>query len=86
MSMDLRKSKSHAQYTQLDDGVVPINDTLTAFENGLNDAVGTAFNGTFIEDAISNYVQCVVGSKLDALESGLTWIHDNANVNLTRGV
>lgn len=71
---------------KLDDGVVPINDTLTAFEDGLNDAIETAFNGTFIEDAIANYVQCVIGSKLDALESGLTWIHNNAHVDLFRGM
>ncbi|TIB79971.1 hypothetical protein E3Q08_03963 [Wallemia mellicola] len=68
----------------VDDGVVPINDTLTAFEDGLNNAIETAFNGTFIEDAIANYVQCVIGSKIDTLESGLTWIHDNAHVNLFR--
>ncbi|TIB11467.1 hypothetical protein E3P92_02902 [Wallemia ichthyophaga] len=68
----------------LDDGIVPINNTLTSFEEGLNSAIETAFNGTFLEDPISNYVQCIVGSKLDTLESGLTWIHNNANVNLLR--
>lgn len=82
---DIENTVNDSVFGWLNDGIIPINDTLTSFENGLNEAVENVFNGTFIEDAISNYVQCVIGSKLDALETGLTWIHNNSHVNFSRG-
>ncbi|KAJ9104334.1 hypothetical protein QFC19_003975 [Naganishia cerealis] len=40
------------------------------------------FGGTVLDTAIKTFMYCILGSKIDNLQTALTWIHDNANVKL----
>jgi hypothetical protein len=40
------------------------------------------FGGTILDSAIRTFVYCIIGSKIDNIQTALTWIHDNANVEL----
>jgi hypothetical protein len=40
------------------------------------------FGGTILETAVNTFMYCILGSKIDNLQTALTWIRDNANVKL----
>jgi hypothetical protein len=45
-------------------------------DQGLRDALGeTAFR-----DAAAEVIRCIIGLKIEAVQKGLTWVHDNARV------
>jgi len=58
-----------------------VNSTLNTIEDEINKVLTTAFNGTILFSTISSVVYCVVGSKIDKIEQGLTWVHDHAKVS-----
>ncbi|KZT22231.1 hypothetical protein NEOLEDRAFT_1164276 [Neolentinus lepideus HHB14362 ss-1] len=59
-----------------------LNTTLVEFYNELQSGVATVFNGTILEEPIQEFLNCFIGSKVDALENALTFLHNNLNVNL----
>ncbi|KAF7549971.1 hypothetical protein G7Z17_g6042 [Cylindrodendrum hubeiense] len=59
-----------------------VNDTLTTFLDTMDDGLNTVFNGTILLDPIKTVLHCVIGIKIESVQKGLTWVHDNANVNL----
>ncbi|EPQ56919.1 hypothetical protein GLOTRDRAFT_37588, partial [Gloeophyllum trabeum ATCC 11539] len=59
-----------------------LNNTLVEFYNELQSGVATVFNGTILEQPIQEFLNCFIGSKVDALENALTFLHDNLNVDL----
>ncbi|KAH7146540.1 hypothetical protein EDB81DRAFT_496231 [Dactylonectria macrodidyma] len=59
-----------------------VNDTLTTFLDTMNDGLETAFNGTILLDPIKTVLHCVIGIKIESVQKGLTWVHDNAKVDL----
>ncbi|KAK0389992.1 hypothetical protein NLU13_3565 [Sarocladium strictum] len=58
-----------------------VNDTLTVFLDTMNDGLNTVFNGTILLDPIKTVLHCVIGIKIESVQSGLTWVHDHANVS-----
>lgn len=58
-----------------------VNDTLTTFVDTMNKGLETVFNGTILIDPIKTVVYCVIGIKVETVQKGLTWVHDNAHVN-----
>ncbi|THH13147.1 hypothetical protein EW146_g7040 [Bondarzewia mesenterica] len=61
-----------------------LNDTLNAFYSDIQNAVSTVFNGTILEQPAQEFIQCFIGSKVDALEEALTFLHNNLVVNMPR--
>ena len=61
-----------------------LNDTLNEFYNDIQSIVTTVFNGTILENPARDFVQCIIGSKVDALESALTFLNENLKVNIPR--
>ncbi|GAA5901421.1 pheromone-regulated protein PRM1 [Sporobolomyces salmoneus] len=59
-----------------------LNTTINGFYDGLTDAITDVFDGTVLEDPILNLVYCLVGSKVDAISSALTWMHAHAHISL----
>jgi hypothetical protein len=59
-----------------------LNNSLNNFYDDIQNAVSTVFNGTILEDPISEFIKCIIGSKVDALEDALTFLHNNLNINL----
>ncbi|KAI9062850.1 hypothetical protein FKP32DRAFT_1592821 [Trametes sanguinea] len=61
-----------------------LNDTINTFYNDIQDAVGTVFNGTILESPVQEFIRCFIGSKVDAVEKALTFLHDNLHVDVPR--
>ncbi len=45
-------------------------------------ALNTTFGGTVLYGPINTFMYCILGSKIDNLEQGLTWISQNAKIKL----
>ncbi|TFY71689.1 hypothetical protein EVG20_g1324 [Dentipellis fragilis] len=59
-----------------------LNDTINTFYTDVQNVVGTFFNGSFLEEPAQEFIRCFIGSKVDAIEEALTFLHDNLHVNL----
>ena len=59
-----------------------VNDTLTTFLDVMEDGLEAAFNGTILLDPIKTVLHCVIGIKIESVQKGLTWVHDNAHIQL----
>jgi hypothetical protein len=78
--------------TGIDDGVfgwignttVTLNATLNDFYDDVQGLVSTAFKDTILEQPVQEFVRCFIGSKVDALENALTFLHDNLQIQLPR--
>ena len=61
-----------------------LNNTINTFYNDIQDAISTLFNGTVLEQPAQEFVKCLIGSKVDAIENALTFLHDNLHINISR--
>ncbi|KAI0645751.1 hypothetical protein C8Q79DRAFT_910536 [Trametes meyenii] len=61
-----------------------LNNTVNAFYTDIQDAVSTVFNGTILESPVQEFIRCLIGSKVDAIEKALTFLHDNLQVDIPR--
>jgi hypothetical protein len=61
-----------------------LNDTINTFYNDLQGAVSTLFNGTFLEQPAQEFIRCFIGSKVDAIEEALTFLHNNLHIDVPR--
>jgi hypothetical protein len=58
-----------------------VNDTLNKFVDETMDVLNKTFGGTPLYTPIKEVFDCLIGLKIQGIESGLTWVHDNAHVN-----
>ncbi|KAF8070095.1 plasma membrane fusion protein PRM1 [Lyophyllum atratum] len=78
--------------TTINDGVfgwvntttVTLNSTIVGFYDDVQGAVGTVFNGTILETPAREFIRCLIGTKVDAIENALTFLHDNLVINIPR--
>ncbi|KAJ4403297.1 plasma membrane fusion protein prm1 [Neurospora sp. IMI 360204] len=61
-----------------------VNNTLTVLDDQIDHALVTVFNNTVLLDTARDVVGCLIGRKIDAVQDGLTWVHDHAKVTLPR--
>ncbi|KAH9858670.1 hypothetical protein C2E23DRAFT_880127 [Lenzites betulinus] len=61
-----------------------LNNSVNAFYTDIQDAVATVFNGTVLESPMQEFIRCLIGSKVDAVEKALTFLHDNLHVDVPR--
>ncbi|KAL0471203.1 hypothetical protein QR685DRAFT_278054 [Neurospora intermedia] len=61
-----------------------VNNTLTVLDDQIDHALVAVFNGTVLLDTARDVVGCLIGRKIDAVQDGLTWVHDHAKVTLPR--
>ncbi|KAI0072507.1 hypothetical protein K474DRAFT_1604961 [Panus rudis PR-1116 ss-1] len=61
-----------------------LNDTINEFYNDIQNAVNTVFNGTILDEPVQDFIRCFIGSKVDAIESALTFLHDNLHIDVPR--
>ncbi|KFA53282.1 hypothetical protein S40293_04689 [Stachybotrys chartarum IBT 40293] len=59
-----------------------VNDTLTVFLETMDEGLETVFNGTILLDSIRAVLHCVIGTKVESLQEGLTWVHDHSQITL----
>ncbi|OCB88470.1 hypothetical protein A7U60_g4378 [Sanghuangporus baumii] len=59
-----------------------LNTTLNDFYSDVQNAISTVFNGTVLEDSMQEFIYCLIGSKVEAIETALTFLHDNLVINI----
>ena len=57
-----------------------VNDTLNTFTDQMSTALNQTFGGTILYGPITEVLNCLIGLKIAGIESGLTWVTDNAHV------
>lgn len=57
-----------------------VNNTLNTFTDQMSTALNQTFGGTILYDPITEVLNCLIGLKIAGIESGLTWVTDNAHV------
>ncbi|OAL31354.1 hypothetical protein AYO20_08264 [Fonsecaea nubica] len=58
-----------------------INDTLNTFVDETTKVLNTTFGGTILYDPIMEVLNCLILLKIQGIEKGLTWVHDNAHID-----
>ncbi|KZT41537.1 hypothetical protein SISSUDRAFT_1000423 [Sistotremastrum suecicum HHB10207 ss-3] len=66
----------------VDNTTTTLNNTLVSFYNDVQNAVNTVFGGTILDAPAQDFVKCFIGSKVDAFENALTFLHDNLHINM----
>ncbi|THH33317.1 hypothetical protein EUX98_g878 [Antrodiella citrinella] len=61
-----------------------LNNTINTFYTDLQDAVNSVFNGTVLQSPIDEFIRCFIGSKVDDIESVLTFLNQNLQINIPR--
>jgi hypothetical protein len=59
-----------------------VNQTLATFDKEIEDGITAVFNGTVLLNTVRDVFDCLVGRKIENIEAGLTWVHDQAHVTL----
>jgi hypothetical protein len=59
-----------------------VNNTLNTFDKEIEDGITQVFNGTVLLNTVRDVFDCLVGRKIENIEAGLTWVHDQAHVTL----
>ncbi|KAI2617435.1 hypothetical protein GGR54DRAFT_631378 [Hypoxylon sp. NC1633] len=62
-------------------GTSAVNNTINTFMDEIDKGLNTAFGDTMFKDLAANTVRCLIGLKVESLQKGLTWVHDNAHIN-----
>ncbi|KAG6919376.1 hypothetical protein DXG01_006925 [Tephrocybe rancida] len=63
---------------------VTLNTTVVTFYDEVQSVVNTVFGGTILETPAQEFIRCFIGTKVDAIEKALTFLHDNLVVNMPR--
>lgn len=61
-----------------------LNTTLNNFYTDVQSVVTTVFGNTILAAPANAFLACFIGSKVDALENALTFLHDNLNIDIPR--
>jgi hypothetical protein len=59
-----------------------LNTTLNDFYTDVQNVVNQIFGGTPLAQPAQDFIQCIIGSKVEAFENALTFLHDNLHINL----
>ncbi|KAH6621665.1 plasma membrane fusion protein PRM1 [Chaetomium sp. MPI-SDFR-AT-0129] len=59
-----------------------VNNTLTTFDDEIDKAITAVFKDTILLNTARNLVGCIITRKVETVQKGLTWVHDNAHVTL----
>lgn len=59
-----------------------VNDTLNTFDAEIDKAITAVFDDTILLDTARNLIGCLITRKVETIQRGLTWVHENARVSL----
>ncbi|KAK4032221.1 hypothetical protein C8A01DRAFT_20689 [Parachaetomium inaequale] len=59
-----------------------VNDTLNTFDEEIDKAITAVFKDTILLNTARNLIGCVITRKIETVQKGLTWVHDNAHITL----
>jgi hypothetical protein len=61
-----------------------LNQSVAAFYNDVQNAVSAVLNGTVLDSPAQDFVRCILGSKVEAIEDALTFLQNNLQVDMPR--
>lgn len=61
-----------------------LNATVSEFYTDIENAVNSVFGNTILQEPAQEFLRCFIGSKVDAIENVLTFLHDNLHINMPR--
>lgn len=61
-----------------------INSTINEFYTDLENGVNKVFGDTILATPAAEFLRCLIGSKVDAIENALTFLHDNLKIDMPR--
>jgi methyl-accepting chemotaxis protein len=67
-------------FGQVTDATSAVNDTLNTFTETMDQGLRDALGETAFRDAAAEVIRCIIGLKIEAVQKGLTWVHDHAKV------
>ncbi|BGP51676.1 plasma membrane fusion protein prm1 [Rhodotorula kratochvilovae] len=79
---DVQDGVNENLFGWVNDATRTLNSTMNGFYTEITDAVTSVFNGTILEDPALGLVYCLIGSKVDAVSTALTWLHNHAHLSL----
>ncbi|KAL2148884.1 hypothetical protein VTH82DRAFT_1570 [Thermothelomyces myriococcoides] len=59
-----------------------VNNTLNTFDEQIDKAITNLFEDTILLNTARDLVGCLITRKIEAVQKGLTWVHDHAHVTL----
>ncbi|KAI2626865.1 hypothetical protein GGS21DRAFT_265138 [Xylaria nigripes] len=62
-------------------GTSAVNETLNTFMHEIDKGINVVFGDTLFKDLADGVVRCLIGLKVEAVQRGLTWVHDHAHVD-----
>ena len=65
----------------LTNGTQNLNDTLNTFSRTMQIGIDQYLGGTPLKTAAEGIIDCLIGLKIESLQKGLTWLHDNAKIS-----
>lgn len=69
-------------FAWVDTAATTINNTVTEFDEKMNEALDSLFKGTPLYTPIEQIVECVIESKIRKIQKAMTWIEENAQLSL----
>ncbi|KAJ7646929.1 plasma membrane fusion protein PRM1 [Roridomyces roridus] len=61
-----------------------LNSTIEAVYEDIQNAVNKVFNGTILDAPVQIFIKCLIGSKIEAIENALTFLHNNLHIDMPR--
>jgi hypothetical protein len=58
-----------------------VNNTLNKFVDETMNILNQTFGGTPLYDPVKEVFNCLIGIKVEGVQKGLTWVHDNAKIS-----
>ncbi|KAG8928369.1 plasma membrane fusion protein prm1, partial [Tulasnella sp. 417] len=80
----LQTSVNQGVFGWVNGTIVPLNNTIEAFYQDIQNAVQTVFGGTILETPMQEFIRCLIGTKVEALENAFTFVQENFQVNVPR--
>ncbi|KAG0666033.1 plasma membrane fusion protein prm1 [Maudiozyma exigua] len=68
----------------IDTTTTSINNTVATMISDIDEALGDMFNGTLLYKPMKTVVKCVIENKLYEVEKAMTWINNEAHLNIPR--
>lgn len=79
---DTQTDMNNELFGNIKETSLSINSTIVNFMDDLNDTLTSIFGKTPLSGAVDTIVYCTIGRKLEKVESGLTWMNRNLNIDL----
>lgn len=72
---------NHDLFGWVNTSTTALNNTLNAFVNETTNVLNETLGNTILYHPLLDVFNCLIGLKIQGIESGLTWVHDHAHVN-----